>query len=150
MKFEINSKYTEEQRRLIENIGRTWFALKQRGKDYLSKMDFNLSIEQCIVLFALSKKEGLTLGEIADKIDRDRTTLSRMVDNLENKNLVLRVNDKIDKRKKLLYLTPDGKNKITQVMLNTDFYFDGIYGNLDKDEIDSCNATLTKIFNNIE
>ena len=143
-------KFSEEQKSLIEYIGRTWLAIKQKTKVYLKDLRYDLSIEQIIVLAVLEEFEGMTIGNLAVKIDRERTTLSRMIDNLENRNLVIKITDKKDKRKKLIYLTPLGRNKIEEVVKFSDDYFYQMFQDIKAENLEICQQTIKSIINNIE
>ena len=94
--------------------------------------------------------EGMTIGNLAVKIDRERTTLSRMIDNLENRNLVIKITDKKDKRKKLIYLTPLGRNKIEEVVKFSDDYFYQMFQDIKAENLEICQQTIKSIINNIE
>ena len=138
-------KFSEEQKSLIEYIGRTWLAIKQKTKVYLKDLRYDLSIEQIIVLAVLEEFEGMTIGNLAVKIDRERTTLSRMIDNLENRNLVIKITDKKDKRKKLIYLTPLGRNKIEEVVKFSDDYFYQMFQDIKAENLEICQQTIKSI-----
>lgn len=75
-------------------------------------MDYDLTQEQIVCLEELKRKDGLELGVLADRIDRERTTVTRMIDGLEKRNLVVRVADRDDKRNRLVYLTKLGRKRI--------------------------------------
>lgn len=69
-----------------------------------------VSFEQWTVLVRLWDKDGQSQQELANNCGRDKTTMTRLLDNLEKQNVVLRVEDKNDRRNKLIYLTNLGKS----------------------------------------
>lgn len=69
-----------------------------------------VSFEQWTVLVRLWDKDGQSQQELANNCGRDKTTMTRLLDNLEKQNIVLRVEDKNDRRNKLIYLTNLGKS----------------------------------------
>lgn len=144
----MNNKSCQQE--LLGAIAHTWLSVKQKAKNTLKYMNYDLTFEQMMVLHILDDYEGLNLGDVADKADRERTTISRMVDGLEKRNLVIRVPDKIDKRQKLLYLTNFGKERIAQMDPLQKEFHRLIYRDIDEKEIENCIKTLTKIIDNIQ
>ena len=68
------------------------------------------------ILYQLSQNQGITMKELAAKINRDKSTTTVLVRKLEGAGLVKVTVDSADKRNKLLALTPKGAeyNQITQ------------------------------------
>jgi DNA-binding MarR family transcriptional regulator len=69
----------------------------------------NVTIEQFSILTILWYQNGLSQQEIANRLNRDKTTLTRVINNMEKSNLVIRVPDKMDRRINHIYLTYLGK-----------------------------------------
>lgn len=57
------------------------------------------------ILYVLWNSDGISLKELSDKTGLAPTTLTSMVDRMEQSGLVQRNADKCDRRKVLLYLT---------------------------------------------
>ena len=55
----------------------------------------------------------MTLSELAKHLDRAPSTLSEMVDHLEHKNILRREPDPADKRRALIWLTREGRARLT-------------------------------------
>lgn len=68
-----------------------------------------VTFEQWTVLMRLWKRDGLSQQELANCCDRDKTTMTRLLDNLEKQHIIKRVEDTNDRRNKLIYLTESGK-----------------------------------------
>ena len=77
-------------------IGETAHALRKA----FDRMAVGLGVTraQWKVLFKLTRKPGLKQVELADMLDIEPITLSRIVDRLEEAGLVERVNDPADRR----------------------------------------------------
>ena len=58
------------------------------------------------ILYQLSQNQGITMKELAAKINRDKSTTTVLVRKLEQAGLVKVLVDAADKRNKLLSLTP--------------------------------------------
>lgn len=69
----------------------------------------DLGLEQWRVLRALWVQEGLTQNEIGMLHLKDKTNVTRLIDQLEKKGLVERRNDPADRRVFRIFLTKDGK-----------------------------------------
>ena len=61
------------------------------------------------ILFQLSVKDELSMGQLAEKINRDKSTTTVLVRKLEQEGLIYTEADKIDKRSKNIFLTEKGK-----------------------------------------
>jgi MarR family transcriptional regulator, temperature-dependent positive regulator of motility len=70
---------------------------------------YRLTPPEHVVLYALGLKEGITADDIAASSSRPKNTLSRAVNSLLRKKLVLRKQDQSDRRRLSLYLTRSGR-----------------------------------------
>lgn len=60
------------------------------------------------ILFCLSRTKSLSLSELSQKINRDKSTTTALVKKLEQSGLVEQKKDPDDSRKKQIQLTPKG------------------------------------------
>ena len=67
------------------------------------------------VLFALSREEGLNQGALAQRLEVEAITLSRMIDRLEEAGLVERRHAPADRRAWQLYLTEKARPLLDQL-----------------------------------
>ncbi len=81
------------------------------------------------ILFQLSVNEKMTMGELAERINRDKSTTTVLVRKLEAEGFISGSPDPSDKRSRIIFLTPKGKqfNKtakaLSEELLST-FYKD--------------------------
>lgn len=68
-----------------------------------------LATSHGFILFCLSQKERMTLGELAQKINRDKSTTTVLVRKLESAQVVVTQRDASDTRKKFISLTDKGR-----------------------------------------
>ena len=61
------------------------------------------------ILFQLSVNEKMTMGELSEKINRDKSTTTVLVRKLESEGLITGEPDPSDKRSRIIYLTKKGK-----------------------------------------
>jgi MarR family transcriptional regulator, organic hydroperoxide resistance regulator len=140
------SKYDE----LLRTIAQSWLMFRQKGKKMLAEMNYDLTFEQILVLQILEEEDGLMLGVLAEKADRERTTISRMVDGLEKRNLAIRISDKTDKRQKLVYLTKLGKKRNAEMAPLIEKFIQEAFSGVQNKNIEVTLETLKAIFGGLK
>ncbi len=76
--------------------------LKERGYPDFASSHGN-------ILFQLSVNEKMTMGELSEKINRDKSTTTVLVRKLEKDGFITGDADPNDKRSRIIYLTEKGK-----------------------------------------
>ena len=69
----------------------------------------DISMDQWIVLGPIWENEGISHKEISEYCLKDKTSVTKIIDTLEKKNLVVRVPDQLDHRVKRVVLSNKGK-----------------------------------------
>ena len=118
--------------------------------DKLQENGINITPEQFLVLDILWKEQSLSQQNIADIIQKDKNSVTKIIDSLEKKNLVRRVVDKNDRRINKIELTDEGsalEKVTTEVAIN--FMNDAIK-DIDKQELDIFVNVMRKLKNNLE
>ena len=134
---------------MLEAVGEVFFAMKRWAVQKIREMNYDITFEQVMVLILLEDEDGVSLGDLAKLIGREKTTITRMVDGLERLNLVVRVHSREDRRKRLIYLTDPGKQKIKEVKgFKPEILKVAIKG-IDKEELRTTQKVLTKVFENL-
>lgn len=90
-------------------IGRAGRAMANRLNQNFEKAGYDVTCEQWAVLMSLWHENGQNQKELASITCKDKTSITRLLDGLEKKNLVVRTPGKKDARQKLIYLTNQGK-----------------------------------------
>jgi len=134
----------------FKSIGTCFMALKRYGSRLLSQKSFDFSMEQILVLKILEDEEGLHLTQLAEKCERDKTTITRMINGLERRNLVVKVPSETDSRQKSIYLTHLGKEKIGELAPLTEEIQKIAFGGIDPDHIKLAQDVLNRVTNNLE
>jgi DNA-binding MarR family transcriptional regulator len=75
----------------------------------LAEKKINVTVEQFAVLALLFYNDGINQQEISEGLNRNKTTIARVISNMERNKLIVRATDKTDARGKLIYLTAKGK-----------------------------------------
>lgn len=77
---------------------------------------YDISPEQWSVLYQIYQAEGLNQKEIAAKAVKDQPTTTRIIDLLDKKGWVRRVNSPQDRRAYLLHLTKAGRQLVEETL----------------------------------
>ena len=68
-----------------------------------------ISLDQWLVLGPVWKNDGISQKDIAEYCGKDKTSITKIIDTLEKKNLVVRVTDQLDHRVKRVVLSQKGR-----------------------------------------
>ncbi len=91
------------------NIKTAWHAIARMYNHQAAKHDMTMSIG--FVLLNISSKEGTPATKIAPLMGLESRSLTRVLKNMEEKGLIYKKPDEIDKRSVRIYLTEEGKRK---------------------------------------
>lgn len=129
-------------------IGRTVQSIKNLIFREFKAKNFNITPEQWAVMSYLHKEDGLYQKQIADFLFKDKPTVTRILDILEKRNLIIRISDEKDRRKFKIYLTQDGKDTVTRLVPIAKEVQLKIKENISQDEIEILKNILNKIYIN--
>ena len=129
-------------------LGRTLQSVKNLVFREFKNNGFNITPEQWAVMSYLHKEDGLYQKQIADFLSKDKPTVTRILDLLEKKNLIIRISDEKDRRKFKIYLTQDGKDTVIQLVPIANEIQIKIKENITKEEIETLKTILNKIYPN--
>ena len=101
------------------------------------------------VLFRLSRTPGLRQVELADMLDVEPITLSRIVDRLQEAGLVERVADPADRRAWRLQLTDKAQPLIAKLRKLAEVLVDEAFAGIAPDEVATMRSSLQKIRENL-
>ena len=130
-------------------IERTAKRLKRSFQQTLTALEADITVDQWVLLDLISKQPGISQNEIAEATAKDRPTVTRILDRLEDKQLVERKSDDDDRRKFGLYATRAGKGRVKKLLPEVEkfrlMHFDG----LDDREVSEFLRIMGKINQNI-
>ena len=125
-------------------------ALINRLQGLFVNAGYDITVEQAIIMSHLWKQNGFTQQYLADKVGKDKTTVSGIITSLEKKNLIVRVPGENDKRQKRIFLTETGKkmkNDLEPLMLQNLKY---AQQTIDPEHIKICKDVLRAIINRLK
>ena len=103
-----------------------------------------------MILGPISNLEGASQKECGAISTKDKTAVTRIINSLEGKNLVVRVSDQIDKRVKRIILTRKGEklfDDILPIIEKTRFQMNN---DISESELKTLDAVLMKLIENHE
>ena len=75
----------------------------------LKEHNIDITAEQFSILVVLWDKDGISQKEISEQLNRDKTTITRVLGNMKKSKLIRQVTDAEDNRSNLIYLTTKGR-----------------------------------------
>lgn len=108
-----------------------------------------LTREQFVVLSILWKKDSVNQQYLANELQKDKYSITKLIDGLEKRKLVKRISSKEDRRLKLVIVTQksyDIRPLVNEVMLTT---INKSLSNIPESEIEITKSVLMKIISNI-
>ncbi|MFU2208620.1 MarR family winged helix-turn-helix transcriptional regulator [Solidesulfovibrio sp. C21] len=97
-------------------IGHAAARLKIGLKRRFLASGFDVTPEQWVVLYRLLESQGLTQCGLGERTVKDKTTITRILDRLEAKKLLVRRRDSRDRRSQRIFLTPAGETLVQSLV----------------------------------
>ncbi len=128
-------------------VGKASRLMSNRLSKNLS--EFNVTSEQWAVLASLWKKNGQTQQDLANIANKNKASITHLIDNMEKRSLVVRQSDEGDRRNNLIFLTEEGKNMketLNKIVKKTT---KEITSGIDKKDLKISKKVLKKIIENL-
>ncbi len=120
----------------------------EKGDQYLKAVNSGLTLDQFITLDVLANQEGICQMDLAKIILKDRVYTSRLVNVLEEKELIDRKLETKGKRLvKKLYLTDEGKNLHLEIKNDLEVSFNEVFSEVTDEELRSISQGIMKLKN---
>lgn len=149
MELDINK--SDFNKTIAPWLGKTSKMMNMYISDVFQKNKCSLTKQQWIVLKILFENpEGIIQNELAFITDRNKATLTRLINGMEKHNLVARIQSKEDSRKNIVHITKEGNQlflKTKPVMLES---IEKIQHDISQNEMNTFIEIMTKIQNNIK
>lgn len=123
---------------------------KQFLNSVFQKHGFNLTPEQYLVMDTLWDEGVLSQQQIADILLKDKNSVTKLIDALENKGLVKRIADLKDRRQNKIHLTDKAvslKDDITVIAIETT---NAIIKDISKEDLIRFVKVLNKMSENMD
>lgn len=129
----------------IEELLRSVAKLvRKRGREILSQ--FDLTPPQLDALLAVAGEDGITMGELCQRMYLACSTVTDLVDRMERGGLVARERDPHDRRVVRLRVLPRGYQVLEAVLEERRRYLAGVLARLDEGELERLAASLRRVY----
>jgi len=147
MKNEDSLKLNINMGMLINSAQR---AMTKRFVQNATESGLDISLDQWIVLGPIWQLESASQKELGEICLKDKTNITRIIDALEEKNLVVRIEDQIDHRIKRVVLTNAGKQLFFDVLPIMEKTREEVRKDIPDQDIDTFKIVLSKILENLD
>jgi DNA-binding MarR family transcriptional regulator len=128
---------------LPSEIGETAHALRKAFGRRVASL--GVTGAQWKVLFKLTLKPGLRQAELADMLDLEPITLSRIIDRLEEAGLVERSADPTDRRVWRLHVTAKAQPTVEKLRAIADEMWSEAFAGIDAKDIETTRRVLAQL-----
>lgn len=111
---------------------------------------YDVTTEQWVVLRRLWEKDGLTQKELAERIMKDQPNITRILDKLEQKGLIRRMDNVGDRRAFLVFLTEAGRRQVETLSPIARGVREDACRGLTEKELELLKALLKRVWRNLE
>ncbi len=131
------------------DINRASIILRKKLTDLFKKHKIDLTPEEFALLSRVWENEGILQNHLVEKTLKDKTRVTRLLNNLSDKGFIYRkINDK-DKRKQFIFLTNEGKDLQSTIMPIVDHLMTRVSKDIDPKEIEITQRVLKQIISNL-
>lgn len=120
-------------------------ALKRGLRQRFREAGFDITPYQWVILYRLWEREGRNQSELAEVSLKDRATVTRILDVMEQRGLVVRKTDSSDRRTYNVFLTPLGKKLKTQLPRIVAAYLEEFTQGIDPQELAIAQRVLRQV-----
>ena len=125
-------------------------SMTERFVQNVFNSGLDISMDQWMILGPIWQLESPSQKELGEICFRDKPSITRIIDSLEKKSLVVRVPDQIDHRIKRVVLTKAGKQLFYDVLPIMEKTREEARGNIPEEEIQIFKNVLSKIIKNLK
>ena len=147
MSKEASLKFHMSMGMLINSAHR---SMTKRFVSNAMESGLDISLDQWVVLGPVWQMETASQKELGEICLKDKTSITRIIDALEKKNLVVRVPDQIDHRIKRVILTNAGKQLFFDVLPIMEKTREEVKKDISEKEFDVFKDVLSKIIKNLD
>jgi len=131
------------------------YLLRRVGKMSTARIEAafdgrDISFTQWIVLALVSSQIADTCTALARDMDHDSGAMTRLIDQLEERGLIIRTRLEGDRRVSKLSVTRAGRDLVNSLLVSVVGVWNEILADLDPAEIRQLIATLTKLLDRLE
>lgn len=130
-------------------LDRTARRVKQYAQKKFKEGQFGITVDQWMVMKQLYQQNNLNQTELAELVNKDTPTLTRIIDLLESKGYVARQVREHDRRSFLVHLTDEGSRKVETLRPEVKKIRLKAWENLDQEDFSTFQRILNTIHQNL-
>jgi DNA-binding MarR family transcriptional regulator len=131
-------------------LDRTARKVKQYAQQKFKLGDFDVTVDQWLVIKHLSENGILSQTELAQLVFKDHPTMTRIIDILCKKGYVERMPHPNDRRSFQLLLTDSGNKKVAELRPQIVSIREKAWENLNEKDFEEFKRILNTIYHNLE
>lgn len=143
-----------EKYRLEESIGyqvrRVTRALRRRLDHNLGAAGIDATSDQWAILVNLAERDGQSQQRLGYIAIRDKASITRLLDEMEKRSLVVRVPGQEDRREKLIHLTRKGRELYQAMLGPVQQTLREAQAGIAREQLDICKQVLKRMGANLE
>ncbi|MCJ7932275.1 MAG: MarR family transcriptional regulator [Chryseobacterium sp.] len=124
--------------------------LRQKIQTRINEYDPDLSFELIEILGIISRNSGINQQEIGNKVNKDKSSITYLINSLVRRGLAERVEYENDRRNRQIFLTPKGKEIVETIYPWALELYKKAAGDLGKDEISHALLLVKKMTVSLE
>ncbi|TDQ77072.1 MarR family winged helix-turn-helix transcriptional regulator [Sphingobacterium yanglingense] len=130
-------------------LDRTARKVKQYAQTAFAEQQFDLTVDQWIVLRTIYENPSLSNKEMAELCGKDQPTLTRIIDLLIKKEFAERISHPSDRRSLRLHITKKGEDKIQEIAPKVADFRMQAWKNLNEEDFAHFTRILNTIYDNL-
>lgn len=99
----------EQTRDLILQMLKSRMSFRQAVQRLLKQNNVDMTFEMLQIMSSLWQEQGISQQLLAEKTAKDKACLTNLINNLEKKGWVVRMENPADRRNRLIFLTSEGE-----------------------------------------
>ncbi|MDR1721737.1 MAG: MarR family transcriptional regulator [Methanobrevibacter sp.] len=132
-----------DEKDLIWSFFKLKFVLTKEIQKKLK--DFDISPGQWIMLSYIYQDQGINQKVLAEKFQKDRAEISRLLNKLEEKQLISKKQNDKDKREFFVYLTPTGSDIYKKSAVKIEKLFNNLKNQYKKHDLKEFSHLVSKL-----
>lgn len=123
------------------------FGLNKKFKE----LDCPLTFQQWKIMTALNYQEGISQNQLAEIVEKEHTTVSKIVNTLIKKNMLRRTTDVNDKRTNNVFLTEEGREVLEKLATDqVQTFLDSLVDDISEAEVEIFTSVLERMIKKIQ
>ena len=131
-------------------LNRCTILLRLRLTQKFNESGYNITPEEWVILNRLWQKDGRSQNELAETTIKDKTTVTRLLNRMEKKGLIVRQSSNKDARVKLIHLTPYAQELETILVPITKQLLSAGVSDVSQEDVETTLSVLKQLEQNLQ